>query len=129
MERLPESVDRDILEQRIIPALMTIRETLGCTLHQAIDAFAQRYEELRQDRPHDFRLSRTNTGAVSTPERHVRVRRRPPVQVHDGGHMVDQAQETGARPHSPPSARRASTGPPTGPVVADWPWPGPSLGP
>ncbi|MDI3407506.1 hypothetical protein [Streptomyces cavernicola] len=62
MERLPESVDRDILEQRIVPALVTIRGTLGCTLHQAIDAFAQRYEELRQDRPDDFELSRDEYG-------------------------------------------------------------------
>ncbi|MEO3872299.1 hypothetical protein ABGB18_26100 [Nonomuraea sp. B12E4] len=62
MEQLPESVDRDILAQRIISALGTIRETLGCTLHQALDVFAQRYEELRGDRPGDFKLSRDEYG-------------------------------------------------------------------
>ena len=62
MEQMPESVDRDILEHRIIPALRTIRETLGCTLHQALDVFAQRYEELRRDRPDDFDVSRDEYG-------------------------------------------------------------------
>jgi len=62
MEQLPESVDREILEHRIIPALVTIRETLGCTLHQALDVFAERYEELRRDRPDDFTLSRDEYG-------------------------------------------------------------------
>ncbi|MDV9174763.1 hypothetical protein R6V09_32215 [Streptomyces sp. W16] len=62
MEQLPESVDREILEHRIIPALVTIRETLGCTLHQALDVFAERYEELRDDRPDDFILSRDEYG-------------------------------------------------------------------
>ncbi|MEV1081379.1 hypothetical protein AB0I98_24535 [Streptomyces sp. NPDC050211] len=51
MEQLPESVDRDILQHRTISAIATIRETLGCTVHQAIDVYAQRYEELRRDRP------------------------------------------------------------------------------
>ncbi|MEU9573853.1 hypothetical protein ACF09Y_39905 [Streptomyces massasporeus] len=55
MDGLPASVDRDILAHRSIAAIATIRETLGCTVHQAVDAYAQRYEELRRDRPHDFR--------------------------------------------------------------------------
>jgi hypothetical protein len=54
MSGLPESVDQDILEQRIISALKTIRDTTGCSIHQAIDIFAVRYEELRRDRPDDF---------------------------------------------------------------------------
>ncbi|MEV6508898.1 hypothetical protein AB0M61_22635 [Streptomyces sp. NPDC051642] len=62
MEQLPESVDRDILEHRIITAIATIRETLGCTIHQAIDVFAERYEGLRRDRPDDFDLSRDEYG-------------------------------------------------------------------
>jgi hypothetical protein len=62
MKHLPESVDRDILEHRIISALRTIREVLGCTLHQALDAFAHRYEGLRRDRPDDFDLSRDEYG-------------------------------------------------------------------
>ncbi|MFG2778520.1 hypothetical protein ACGFY7_11840 [Streptomyces prunicolor] len=62
MEQLPESVDRDILEHRTIAAIATIRETLGCTVHQAIDVFAERYEGLRRDRPDDFVLSRDEYG-------------------------------------------------------------------
>ena len=55
-------VDREILEHRIISALATIREALGCTLHQALDVFAERYEELRRDRPDDFALGRDEYG-------------------------------------------------------------------
>ncbi|MFE9312667.1 hypothetical protein ACIP4X_06655 [Streptomyces sp. NPDC088817] len=54
MTALPASVDRDILDHRIIFALKTIRETLGCTIPEAIDVFVVRYEELRRDRPGDF---------------------------------------------------------------------------
>ncbi|WP_329257312.1 hypothetical protein OG223_35075 [Streptomyces sp. NBC_01478] len=62
MEQLPESVDRNILEHRIVHALIIIRETRGCTLPQALDVFAERYEELRRDRPHDFTLGRDEYG-------------------------------------------------------------------
>ncbi|MGW0831768.1 hypothetical protein [Streptomyces prunicolor] len=62
MEQLPESVDRDILEHRIIAAITTIRETLGCTIHQAIDVFTERYEGLRRDRPDAFDLSQDEYG-------------------------------------------------------------------
>ncbi|MFJ8593371.1 hypothetical protein [Streptomyces sp. NPDC093598] len=55
MDRLPASVDHDILAHRSIAAIATIRETSGCTVHQALDAYVQRYEELRRDRPGDFR--------------------------------------------------------------------------
>lgn len=54
MSGLPESVDHDILEQRIIFALKTIRDALGCSIHEAIDVFGVRYDELRRDRPDDF---------------------------------------------------------------------------
>ncbi|MFK4150018.1 hypothetical protein [Streptomyces sp. NPDC004065] len=54
MTALPPSVDLDILDHRIVSAIAAIRETLGCTLHEAIDVFAARYEELRRDRPDDF---------------------------------------------------------------------------
>jgi hypothetical protein len=57
MDRLPASVDHDILAHRSIAAIATIRETFGCTIHQAVDAYVQRYEELRRDRPGDFRPS------------------------------------------------------------------------
>lgn len=62
MGELPESVDQDILGNRIIFAIKSIREASGCTLHEAIDLFAQRYEELRRDRPADFQLSREEYG-------------------------------------------------------------------
>ncbi|TXS37187.1 hypothetical protein [Streptomyces sp. OR43] len=54
MTELPASVDRDILDHRTILAIKTIREAMGCTIHEAIDVFAVRYEELRRDRPGDF---------------------------------------------------------------------------
>lgn len=62
MEQIPEGVDRDIPEHRIIPALKAIREASGCTLHEALDIFVRRYEELRRDRPDDFHLVRENYG-------------------------------------------------------------------
>lgn len=48
---LPESVDHDIVEGRTIIAIKTIRDTLGCSIHEAVDIYAARYEELRRDRP------------------------------------------------------------------------------
>ncbi|NEA76192.1 hypothetical protein [Streptomyces sp. SID13588] len=54
MSRLPASVDHDILERRIISALVAIRDATGCSIHEAIDVFAVRYDELRRDRPDDF---------------------------------------------------------------------------
>ncbi|MFB7619341.1 hypothetical protein [Kitasatospora sp. NPDC056181] len=62
MEELPESVDRDILDRQIIRAIKAIRDASGCTIHEALDVFTQRYEELRRDRPGDFRLSREEYG-------------------------------------------------------------------
>ncbi|MFG2949844.1 hypothetical protein [Streptomyces adustus] len=57
MSALPASVDRDILDHRIMFAIIAIREALGCTIHEAIDVFAARYEELRRDRPDDFAVA------------------------------------------------------------------------
>lgn len=54
MTKLPASVDRDILDQRIMFAVRTIRATVGCSLHEAIDVFAARDEELRRTQPDDF---------------------------------------------------------------------------
>lgn len=62
MEQLPESVDRDIVNHRIIFAIKAIREARACTLHEALDIFAERYEELRRDRPDDFTVSREDYG-------------------------------------------------------------------
>ncbi|MBW8706851.1 hypothetical protein MBT84_45205 [Streptomyces sp. MBT84] len=47
-------MDRDILDHRILFAIRVIRETLSCTIHEAIDVFVVRYEELRRDCPDDF---------------------------------------------------------------------------
>ncbi|MFB7655236.1 MULTISPECIES: hypothetical protein [unclassified Streptomyces] len=54
MTALPARVDSDILDHRIMFAIMAIRGTRGCTIHQAIDVFAARYEQLRRHRPDDF---------------------------------------------------------------------------
>ncbi|GAA1408081.1 hypothetical protein GCM10009639_57570 [Kitasatospora putterlickiae] len=62
MDDLPESVDRDILDCRIILAVKAVKDASGCTLHEALDVYAQRYEELRRDRPDDFRPSREEYG-------------------------------------------------------------------
>jgi hypothetical protein len=62
MEDLPESVDRDILENRIIFAVRAIREASGCTLHRAVELASRRYGELRRDRPDDFRPVRGRDG-------------------------------------------------------------------
>ncbi|MFF9819006.1 hypothetical protein [Streptomyces sp. NPDC014006] len=62
MEDLPENVDRHILDHRIVLALKAIMDASGCTLHEAIDVFGVRYEELRHDRPDDFQVSREEYG-------------------------------------------------------------------
>ncbi|MFI5534192.1 hypothetical protein ACWCYY_36840 [Kitasatospora sp. NPDC001664] len=62
MEQLPESVDRHILDERIVRAFKEIMDATGCTLHEAIDIFGVRYEELRRDRPDDFQVSREEYG-------------------------------------------------------------------
>lgn len=54
MTVLPARVDRDILNHRIMPALLTIRETPGCSIHEAIDVVSARYEVLRRERPDEF---------------------------------------------------------------------------
>jgi len=59
---MPESVDRGILEHRIIFALKAIREARNCTLAEALEVFAQRYEELRRECPDDFTLPREDYG-------------------------------------------------------------------
>ncbi|WP_042417749.1 hypothetical protein [Streptacidiphilus anmyonensis] len=56
MAELPRSVDGDIFEHRILPALTTIRETLSCSIPEALDVFNDRYQELRRDRPAEFTL-------------------------------------------------------------------------
>jgi hypothetical protein len=62
MEQPPQSVDRDIVNHRIIFAINAIREARACTLREALDIFAERYEVLRRDRPDDFTVSREDYG-------------------------------------------------------------------
>jgi len=46
--------DEQILGRQIIRGLKTLREHLGCSLHEALDVFAARYDVLRAERPEDF---------------------------------------------------------------------------
>ncbi|MGQ4383064.1 hypothetical protein [Streptomyces sp. SAS_270] len=72
MAELPESVDRDILEGRTILAVKKIREAQGCSLHQAVDLYHQRYGELHPEpvsvqeapRPRVLRFERDGTLVV-----------------------------------------------------------------
>ncbi|MEU6704648.1 hypothetical protein [Streptomyces wuyuanensis] len=50
--------DDQILANRIISGLIAIREHLGCSLHESLEVFADRYEVLRAERPDDFVCSR-----------------------------------------------------------------------
>jgi hypothetical protein len=59
---LPASVDRHILNNRVIAALVVIREVSGSSLHEALDLFVERYEELRRDRPGDFTVAPEDYG-------------------------------------------------------------------
>ncbi|MEU9100865.1 hypothetical protein [Streptomyces sp. NPDC048361] len=43
---LPELPDSDILAGRTILAVKAIRDARGCSLHEAVDLFAQRHAEL-----------------------------------------------------------------------------------
>ncbi|MFC5910347.1 hypothetical protein [Streptacidiphilus monticola] len=54
MTELPGSVDRDILDHRIMQAIVAIRQALGCSIPQAIDEVDRRYWRLRQERPDEF---------------------------------------------------------------------------
>src|SRR5689334_23282395 len=47
-------IDEHIVSHRIVQALMAIRARDGCTLHQAMDVFNDRYFTLRESRPADF---------------------------------------------------------------------------
>ncbi|WP_212762187.1 hypothetical protein [Nocardia uniformis] len=50
------SVDELILAEKILPALQSIQDELGCSLSEAIAEFSLRYNRLRIDRPDDFTL-------------------------------------------------------------------------
>ncbi|MFI1004260.1 hypothetical protein ACIP10_10875 [Streptomyces galbus] len=46
----------------VVLALKAIMDASGCPLHEAIDIFGVRHEELRRDRPDDFQVSREEYG-------------------------------------------------------------------
>ncbi len=46
--------DELILGNQIIRGVRTLRDHLGCSLHEALKVFATRYETLRAERPGDF---------------------------------------------------------------------------
>ncbi|MDG4863246.1 hypothetical protein P8605_34425 [Streptomyces sp. T-3] len=46
--------DGEIVAGRIISGMKVLRGHLGCSLHEALDAYTARYAELRQQRPADF---------------------------------------------------------------------------
>ncbi|AJT64150.3 hypothetical protein [Streptomyces chattanoogensis] len=46
--------DDEILAGTIILGIRTIRDHLGCSVHDALDAYVARYQVLRQERPDDF---------------------------------------------------------------------------
>ncbi|MFD3929797.1 hypothetical protein [Streptomyces sp. NPDC058614] len=49
--------DDQILAKQIIRGLKVLREHLGCSLPEALDVFAARYEVLRVERADDFACS------------------------------------------------------------------------
>jgi hypothetical protein len=51
-----------ILGKQIVHALKTFCDHLGCSLKEALDVFAARYEVLREERPDDFVCSREEYG-------------------------------------------------------------------
>lgn len=57
-----DAIDDQILAERIIQALMIIRDRFGDTIHEAIDRFSERYEYLREARPNDFTKPRDEYG-------------------------------------------------------------------
>ncbi|GAA3831872.1 hypothetical protein [Streptomyces chiangmaiensis] len=46
--------DDQILSNQLIRGIKTLRDYLGCSLHEALDVFAARYEVLGVERPGDF---------------------------------------------------------------------------
>ncbi|WP_199836934.1 MULTISPECIES: hypothetical protein [unclassified Streptomyces] len=51
MSNLPESVDREILNGRIIHAIKAYQNASGCTIREAMDFVRERDAELHRDRP------------------------------------------------------------------------------
>ena len=56
------AIDEHILYNRIFPALVALREEFGYSIPEAIDAFSERYERLRETRSEEFTVSRKDYG-------------------------------------------------------------------
>jgi hypothetical protein len=56
------AIDEHIFHNRILPAMVILREEFGYSIPEAIDAFYARYEHLRETRPQDFAVSRGEYG-------------------------------------------------------------------
>ena len=52
----PEEIDIDelIFSKSIIPGIVALRNRRGCSLHEALSAFEQRYKVLRAEQPERF---------------------------------------------------------------------------
>ncbi|MGV9382072.1 hypothetical protein ACWDRB_40110 [Nonomuraea sp. NPDC003707] len=55
-------IDDHIVNERIIQALLIMRQEFGDSIPEAIDRFAERYEALREARPDAFGKSRKEYG-------------------------------------------------------------------
>jgi len=47
-------IDELIFKKSIIPGIVAIRNHHGCSLHEALSAFEERYKVLRAERPERF---------------------------------------------------------------------------
>ncbi|MGI5491476.1 hypothetical protein [Microtetraspora malaysiensis] len=56
------AIDDHIVNERILSALLIMRQEFGDTIPEAIDRFTERYESLRKARPGAFRKSREEYG-------------------------------------------------------------------
>ena len=56
------AIDEHILHHRILPALVSLREDFGYSTPESIDAFSERYEQLRETRSQEFTVSREDYG-------------------------------------------------------------------
>jgi hypothetical protein len=54
---LSAAIDDDIVARRVLPAIVKIRELLGCGIPAALDELQQRYDRLRMERADEFTVS------------------------------------------------------------------------
>ena len=54
---LSVAIDDEIVARRVLPAIVKIRELLGCGIPAALDEFHRRYDRLRMERAEEFTVS------------------------------------------------------------------------